>query len=204
MAIPLSVAVLMIVNAFALNHMNTQLEQLKVQREVITETKEKLNETNKSLNKVKEEKSKSDTSLREQREKAEKLEKENQSLKVDLQAKREAKKPTITVAQTKQLTEQKHVTAVAVSGTCDEWIAMAGITDLANAKELIRRESNCNPNAVNPSSGACGVAQELPCGKSGCSLGDGACQIAWMQRYVNGRYGSFANAIAFHNAKGWY
>ena len=204
MAIPLSVVALMIVNVFALNHMNTQLEQLKVQREVITETKEKLNETNKSLNKVKEEKSKSDTSLREQREKAEKLEKENQSLKVDLQAKREAKKPTITVAQTKQLTNQKQVTAVAVSGTCDEWIAMAGITDLANAKELIRRESNCNPNAVNPSSGACGVAQELPCGKSGCKLGDGACQVAWMNRYVTSRYGSFANAIAFHNQKGWY
>ena len=204
MAIPLSVVALMIVNVFALNHMNTQLEQLKVQREVITETKEKLNETNKSLNKVKEEKSKSDTSLREQREKAEKLEKENQSLKVDLQAKREAKKPTITVAQTKQLTKQKHVTAVAVYGTCDEWIAMAGITDLANAKELIRRESNCNPNAVNPSSGACGVAQELPCGKSGCKLGDGACQVEWMKRYVTSRYGSFANAIAFHNQKGWY
>lgn len=204
MAIPLSAVALIIVNAFALNHMNTQFEQLKVQREVITETKEKLNETNKSLNKVKEEKSKSDTSLREQREKAEKLEKENQSLKVDLQAKREAKKPTITVAQTKQLAKQKHVTAVTVSGTCDEWIAMAGITDLANAKELIRRESNCNPNAVNPSSGACGIGQELPCGKSGCKLGDGACQVAWMKRYVTSRYGSFANAIAFHNAKGWY
>lgn len=204
MAIPLSVVVLIAVNAFALNHMNTQLEQLKVQREVIIETKEKLNETNKSLNKVKEEKSKSDTSLREQREKAEKLEKENQSLKVELQAKREAKKSTITVAQTKQLTKQKQVTAVAISGTCDEWIAMAGITDIANAKELIRRESNCNPNAVNPSSGACGVAQELPCGKSGCSLGDGACQIAWMQRYVNGRYGGWAGAIAFHNANNWY
>lgn len=204
MAIPLSAVILMIVNVFALNHMNTQFEQLKIQREVITETKEKLNETNKSLNKVKEEKSKSDTSLREQREKAEKLEKENQSLKADLQAKRESKKPTITVAQTKQLTEQKQVTAVAVSGTCDEWIAMAGITDIANAKELIRRESNCNPNAVNPSSGACGVAQELPCGKSGCALGDGACQVAWMKRYVTGRYGSFANAIAFHNRNNWY
>lgn len=204
MAIPLSAVVLIIVNIFAINHMNTQLEQLKVQREVITETKEKLNETNKSLNKVKEEKSKSDTSLREQREKADKLEKENQSLKADLQAKREAKKPTITVAQTEQSTKQKHATAVTVSGTCDEWIAMAGITDIANAKELIRRESNCNPNAVNPSSGACGIAQELPCGKSGCKLGDGACQIAWMNQYVTSRYGSFANAIAFHNRAGWY
>lgn len=184
--------------------MNTQFEQLKIQREVIAETEEKLNETNKSLNKVKDDKRNSDNSLREQREKAEKLERENQSLKAELQAKREAKKHTITAAKTKQLTEQKRVTAVAVSGTCEEWIAAAGITDLASAKELIRRESNCNPNAVNPSSGACGVAQELPCGKSGCKLGDGACQVAWMKQYVTSRYGSFANAIAFHNRNNWY
>lgn len=93
---------------------------------------------------------------------------------------------------------------VAVSGTCEQWIAQAGITDVANARELIRRESGCNPNAINKSSGACGVAQELPCGKSGCSLGDGACQVAWMHRYVMSRYKSWANAIAHHNAENWY
>lgn len=93
---------------------------------------------------------------------------------------------------------------VAPSGSCADWIAAAGIGDVANAQELIRRESGCNPNAVNPSSGACGVAQELPCGKSGCSLGDGACQVRWMNSYVANRYGSWANAVAFHNAHNWY
>lgn len=87
---------------------------------------------------------------------------------------------------------------------CSEWIKAAGITDIGNAQELIRRESGCNPNAVNPSSGACGVAQELPCGKSGCQLGDGACQVIWMNSYVLGRYGSWGNAVAFHNANNWY
>lgn len=89
-------------------------------------------------------------------------------------------------------------------GTCAEWIAAAGISDVANANELIRRESGCNPYAVNPSSGACGVAQELPCGKSGCTIGDGVCQVSWMDKYVSSRYGSWASAIAWHNSHNWY
>jgi len=90
------------------------------------------------------------------------------------------------------------------TGSCSDWIRAAGISDVASASELIRRESGCNPNAINPSSGACGVAQELPCGKSGCSLGDGACQVKWMSSYVASRYGSWSGAVAFHNANNWY
>lgn len=96
------------------------------------------------------------------------------------------------------------VTPVKVQTSCDQWIAAAGITDVPNAKELIRRESNCRPAAVNKSSGACGVAQELPCGKSGCSRSDGACQVRWMNTYVLQRYKSWANAVNFHNANNWY
>ena len=92
----------------------------------------------------------------------------------------------------------------APSGSCADWIAAAGIADVGNANELIRRESGCNPYARNSSSGACGVAQELPCGKSGCSLGDGACQVRWMNSYVIARYGSWSNAVNFHNANNWY
>lgn len=94
--------------------------------------------------------------------------------------------------------------SVAVNGTCADWIAAAGIEDVGNALELIGRESGCNPNAINSSSGACGVAQELPCGKSGCSLGDGACQVRWMNGYVIGRYGSWSGAVGWHNAHNWY
>jgi hypothetical protein len=89
-------------------------------------------------------------------------------------------------------------------GSCADWIAAAGIGEVGMANELIRRESGCDPYARNPSSGACGVAQELPCGKSGCSLGDGACQVAWMNRYVLGRYGSWSAAVRFHDANNWY
>jgi len=88
------------------------------------------------------------------------------------------------------------------SGSCGDWIAQAGVTDVGSAITLINRESGCNPNAVNKSSGACGIPQALPCSKLGTS--DPVAQIRWMQDYVNRRYGSWANAVAHSNAKGWY
>lgn len=94
--------------------------------------------------------------------------------------------------------------AASFGGSCADWIAGAGISEVGSANELIRRESGCNPYARNASSGACGVAQELPCGKSGCSLGDGACQVKWMNSYVISRYGSWAAAVSFHDRNNWY
>ena len=73
---------------------------------------------------------------------------------------------------------------------------------MVNAKILIMRESGCNPNARNASSGACGIPQALPCSKLGTS--NPVAQIVWMQNYVNNRYGSWANAVAHSNSQGWY
>lgn len=86
------------------------------------------------------------------------------------------------------------------------WMLEAGIPENQwdIAYELVRRESTWNPVAVNPSSGACGLQQELPCGKSGCNLGDAICGLKWMQEYVNSRYGGWSNAVAFHDKMGWY
>lgn len=111
---------------------------------------------------------------------------------------------TVTTKEPVKQTEVIGAKQMVYPGSCGEWIAGAGITDVNNAVDLINRESHCNPYSVNKSSGACGVGQELPCGKSGCELGDGACQVRWMNGYVLGRYGSWANAIAHHNATGWY
>lgn len=94
--------------------------------------------------------------------------------------------------------------AAPITGSCAEWIAAAGIVDIASATRLINWESGCDPNAINPSSGACNVAQELPCGKSGCVLGDGACSVNWMNKYVLKRYGSWAAAVIFHLANNYY
>lgn len=92
----------------------------------------------------------------------------------------------------------------APSGTCAEWMTEAGIDDIANATALLNTESHCNPNAVNPTSGACGLEQALPCSKAGCALGDGLCQMKWFKSYVLARYGSFAAAMAFHLVNNWY
>lgn len=126
----------------------------------------------------------------------ERKDQEIEQLRKDLQSKKaRAAKTAVAKAPTP---------AVLVSGSCGEWLDKAGVTDKANAMILINKESHCNPAARNPSSGACGVAQELPCGKSGCQIGDGACQVAWMQKYVVQRYGSWAGAVAFHISHGWY
>lgn len=138
-------------------------------------------------------------SLQRSAEEKAKLEKEKLDLQNQLQAKKAEQLRIASLVQ-----QRASAASAPVSGTCAEWIAQAGISDVANAAELIRRESGCNPGAVNPISGACGVAQELPCGKSGCARNDGACQVKWMNRYVLGRYGSWASAIAWHNAHNWY
>lgn len=80
---------------------------------------------------------------------------------------------------------------------------------MVNARELMRRENaSCDPQRYNTGgSDACGVAQELPCGKSGCGIppnADGACQVRWMNKYVLERYGSWAGAISWHNSHNWY
>lgn len=93
---------------------------------------------------------------------------------------------------------------VQVTGDCHAWEVAAGITDFADAEYILTRESGCNPNSINASSGACGVGQALPCSKMGCALGDGYCQMVWFRNYVMGRYGSFANAVAFWRAHNWY
>lgn len=152
-------------------------------------------ETTKTETQLKSEKQELERKLKLEAEKSQQLKKEN----ADLKAKRQARLEQLALA-----TKNPQIETVAVSGSCSEWLASAGVKDLANAQVLIARESGCNPNAVNPTSGACGVAQELPCGKSGCKLGDGACQVAWMNSYVLSRYGSWANAVAHSNAVGWY
>ena len=94
--------------------------------------------------------------------------------------------------------------AQAPSGTCDDWMGAAGITDKVNAYTLIMRDSGCNPNAVNANGGACGIGQQLPCGKWPHAWNDPVGGMIDMQNYVMGRYGSWANALAHSNINNWY
>lgn len=87
---------------------------------------------------------------------------------------------------------------------CVNWIEQSNLVPNDTILTLIRRESNCRPDAINSSSGACGIAQSLPCEKMNCSLSDPVCQIKWMNNYIIDRYGSWDEALAFHYSNNWY
>lgn len=70
--------------------------------------------------------------------------------------------------------------------------------------DLVCRESSYRKTAINPSSGACGLFQALPCKKMKCELTDADCQIAWGKKYISERYGSVKEAVKFHNLNNWY
>lgn len=72
------------------------------------------------------------------------------------------------------------------------------------AIELFAKESCLNPKAINPTSGACSLAQAYPCSKLPCSLDDVDCQIDWAFKYVQNRYGNAENSLEFHLANNWY
>lgn len=73
---------------------------------------------------------------------------------------------------------------------------------------LWNRESGWSPNAVNKSSGACGIPQSLPCNKMASEGADyrtnGKTQIRWGLKYIKNRYGSPSQAWAHSQQKGWY
>lgn len=77
-------------------------------------------------------------------------------------------------------------------------------SDWAAVNTIVNWESSWRTDAVEPTTGACGLLQELPCGKSGCSLSDTVCILSWGDSYVTSRYGGWQAAVSFHLANGWY
>ena len=91
-------------------------------------------------------------------------------------------------------------------GSKSEWLAASNIpqSEWGYADYLVQKESGWNPNARNASSGACGLAQALPCSKLGPNWTNPVVALNWMNGYVMGRYGSWANAVAHSKSTGWY
>ncbi len=106
-------------------------------------------------------------------------------------------------------------------GTKTDWLAASNIPEESwgYADFMVQRESGWNPNAVNRSSGACGLAQALPCSKLGPDWTNPVVALNWMNNYVNGRYydgspyaaglcGGITNnwqcAYTFWQKKQWY
>ena len=67
---------------------------------------------------------------------------------------------------------------------------------------IVQHESNWNPKAVNPTSGACGLGQALPCSKMTDKTPEG--QLSWTVDYIANRYGTPNNAKAFWLSHHWY
>ena len=91
-------------------------------------------------------------------------------------------------------------------GTKTEWLAASTIPteSWGYADYMVTRESGWNPNAVNRSSGACGLAQALPCSKIAGNPYDPVTALNWMNGYVTGRYGGWEQAYAFWITNHWY
>lgn len=139
------------------------------------------------------------------------LEKRNLELEEqvkDLQAAKEAKQRNIaSVGLPGQGTASAAPTAGNnIVGSKADWLRQSGIpeSDWWAVDSIVSRESSWRPNAVNASSGACGLAQALPCSKLPCSLNDPVCHLKWQHQYVTARYGGYPQAVAFWNANHWY
>lgn len=91
-------------------------------------------------------------------------------------------------------------------GSKEAWMTAAGIPQnlWGYVDSIVSRESGWNPNAVNRSSGACGLGQQLPCGKWAGAWNDPVAALVAMTGYVNARYGGWPGAVGFWNSRHWY
>lgn len=124
-----------------------------------------------------------------------------EKLKRDLQAKKDAKKTVASVGVTKKATASP-----AVTGNKASWLRASGIpeSDWWAVDSIVSRESGWNPNAVNKSSGACGLGQQLPCGKWAGAWNDPVAALKAQHGYVKARYGGYPQAVAFWDSRSWY
>lgn len=90
-------------------------------------------------------------------------------------------------------------------GSKTDWLSASNIApeNWGYADFLVQKESGWNPNAVNKSSGACGLAQALPCSKLGPNWSNPVVALNWMNDYVS-RYGGWEGAYNFWVAHRWY
>ena len=91
-------------------------------------------------------------------------------------------------------------------GSPEAWMSAAGIApeNWGYVDYIATRESGWNPNATNPSSGACGLIQAYPCSKVPGSGYTPVDNLSWANGYAVGRYGSWASAYAFWTANHWW
>lgn len=193
----------MLVNAVVLTKFSDTSQKLVEQRSMSIQIKDELQGTSKRLKALSTEKMDMESSLKEERLKTENLQSENESLKENLQAKKEAEAQAAVAVQEQSIAPAP---VAQISGDKYTWLAASGIPEAhwGYVDSIVSRESGWNPNAVNASSGACGLGQQLPCGKWAGAWNDPVAALKAMTGYVTGRYGGWPQAVAFWNANHWY
>lgn len=117
------------------------------------------------------------------------LEEKIKQLEADLQAKRE------------------HQAWLASLSQPERWMYEAGIAQdqWGAAYILVNNESKWRPGIINPTSGACGLAQSLPCSKiarAGLDWKNPVHALQWQYKYVKERYGDYNKALAYWSCIG--
>jgi hypothetical protein len=182
--------------ALAVTNIQRTNTKLKFEQIEVKSNEAKLIELNIKYDQLLKQKTNTDSEKQEQLNKIQELENERKRLEGELQAKRNKEssdRQKLAVAA-----QKASGTAVAsASGGCADWMAQAGIPQTQATNKLILKESGCNPRAVNPTSGACGIPQAWPCSKlpNGVNT-DPVTQLRWMNQYIMVRYGSWENALA--------
>jgi len=173
-------------------------QKLVEQQSTTIETKNSLSTASQHVTELSEQKVGLTSSLKEERLKTDNLTEENQSLKVKLQAKKDAEIAT----QTKEV----QIIVPDVTGNKADWLAQSGIpqSEWTYVDYIVSKESGWNPSAVNSSSGACGLGQQLPCGKWSGAWNDPVAALRAMDSYAKERYNSWAGAYSAWLSKNWW
>lgn len=132
---------------------------------------------------------------------------------IEMNGGREVARKEIASVVTKEAKNQVEIVGTKINlpaGSHTDWMAAAGISpnDYGYVNYLVSKESGWRVNASNRNSGAYGLPQALP-GRKMASAGadwenNPITQLKWMNGYVKGRYGSWANAVSHSKSRGWY
>jgi hypothetical protein len=110
--------------------------------------------------------------------------------------------------RTHKATPRPQHTAVATTSPKSYALARVGSAQFACLDALWTKESNWNPYARNPTSGAYGIAQALPASKYASAGSDwetnAITQIRWGLGYIKAVYGTPCTAWAHSQATNWY
>lgn len=175
---------LVLVATFLVIKVEPYTHDAKVRREL----ESKLHSLTETKNKLEQQTTTSQQQLEAQQKQLQETQQKLQETEKQLQAKR---KSQIAYAATV-------APAITKNTNCISWMEQAGIQLTPATTKLILNESGCRVNAVNPSSGACGIPQAYPCSKLPCTLDEAGavCQLKWMDNYVKNRYGTWDSALS--------